>query len=279
VAVDLHMHSTASDGADQPNQLPQRVAEAGLEAFALTDHDTVAGLAAAGAGADALGLVFVPGIELSADPGPEGGTMHILGYLFDSTAPELVSLIKNVQEARRERNPQIVERLQALGVDMTIEEVRQRADGGVVGRPHIAAVLIEKGYAKTMQDAFMRYLGEQGAAYVVKHRATAKMAIEAIHAAGGLAVLAHPVQLRREGQEFHQTVAQLVDDGLDGLEIHHPDHEPRDRQRLEQLAQRFDLLMTGGSDYHGPDGPRTLGCCSVDMDALDAMRRVVVDRS
>ncbi len=279
VPADLHAHSTASDGMDPPDRLPALALEAGLSAWALTDHDTTDGLPVAAARSEKLGVEFVPGIELSADPGPDGGTLHVLGYCIQSESSLLRQLIERVQRARRERNPKIIQRLQALGVAIEWEEVVRKSVEGLVGRPHVAAVLVEKGYAKTLQDAFTRYLGEQGAAYVSKERPSASEAIQAIHAAGGLASLAHPVQLRRRDEQLHRVIGQLTEAGLDALEVHHPDHGPRDRERFEQLAERFGLLVTGGSDYHGANRQRPLGSCTIQTTALVALREAVAARN
>lgn len=268
---DLHMHSTASDGTDAPESLPALAKAAGLSAFALTDHDTTAGLQACAEAAKRLRIAFVPGIELSASPQLDAdsadaamGTMHILGYYIRHDDPQLAEIQNWLREAREQRNPQIVEQLNKLGVKIDYEQVVEAADGGIVGRPHIAQVMVAKGYVKSMHEAFARYIGEGAAAHVRKDRLSPAKAIEAIHHAGGLAVLAHPVQLKLETpNQLEHIVARLTDLGLDGIEIYHSDHRPQDTQHFTQLANRFNLLTTGGSDYHGSRKTVKLNQCHV----------------
>lgn len=270
--VDLHLHSTASDGTDAPGALPALAERAGLCAIALTDHDTTVGHEACAAACERIGIRFVPGIELSAERGQPRGSMHILGYFIDPTDPTLAGVIEEVSGARRERAPQIVEKLNDLRVAITLEEVEAQAGGAFIGRPHIAEVLRQKGYVKSIKDAFTRYLGQNAPAYVRKDNLPTERAIEAIHAAGGLAVLAHPVQLRSEDeQDLQQTVQRLVDQGLDGLEIHHADHTAAQVQQYRQLAHRLDLLTTGGSDYHGLAKTIALGSQRVPHEHLDQL--------
>lgn len=265
---DLHMHSTASDGSDAPEALPELAQQKGLDAIALTDHDTTAGLSACAEAAQRIGLAFVPGIELSADPAsarparrntqPDQteprGTLHILGYFIRHDDPTLEQLQHRLREARAQRNPEMVQKLQSLGVDISYQEVLDLAQGEAsqaIGRPHIGRLLVQKGYVKSMHEAFARYIGEGAAAYVRKDRLTAEQAIESIHAAGGLASLAHPAQLNLENDTLEHVVARLADLGLDAIETYHSDHTRQHRQQFERLAHRFRLVNTGGSDYHG----------------------------
>ncbi|MEM9416559.1 MAG: PHP domain-containing protein [Planctomycetota bacterium] len=285
---DLHMHSTASDGTDAPGSLARLVKDAGLSGFALTDHDTTAGLAEAAKAAKRLRIKFIPGIELSADPAsiappeatpeatgtsadtggkaPAVGTLHILGYHVRHDDPGLAHLGEQLRATRSKRNPEVVDKLQQLGVKIAYEEVLAvagvpesawgdpqaiDATGVIVGRPHIAQVLITKGYVKSVHEAFAKYIGFGGAAHTRKDRLSAKEAIEAIHAAGGAAVLAHPVQLRLPEDLLEHAVARLSDLGLDGIETRHSDHSPSDTEQFANYAERFGLVTTGGSDYHG----------------------------
>lgn len=280
---DLHMHSTASDGTDAPAELPALAREAGLSAIALTDHDTTAGIAAGAAAAAEAGIAFVPGIELSADPAslqaPTGrrgtalsggangealsqGTLHVLGYFIDPENAELAQLQQRLRDAREQRNPAMVQKLQSLGVKIEHQEVVNlaTAEGSKApGRPHIARLLVDKGYVKSSHEAFARYIGQHGAAYVRKDRLAAEEAIDTIHRAGGLATLAHPVQLELEPEALEHALARLRDLGLDAIELYHSDHSPGDRQRLSRLADQFNLLTTGGSDYHGNNKRIPLG--------------------
>ncbi len=271
--IDLHSHSTVSDGRLSPAELAEAASRAGLSALGLTDHDTVDGHAVCAAACAEHGITFVPGVELSCDPGRRGATLHILGYFVRPDAPELVQLMRRLIAARDQRNPRIIERLRALGVDITLDEVSATAGEGVVGRPHIADVLIRKGYAKTIQDAFNRYLAEGGAAYVPKERADAAAAIAAIRSAGGVASLAHAAQLRcADFDALRHTIAALVDNGLEAVEIWHPDHDVIWRRRLEEMVERLGILATGGSDFHGEHHGSALGSQGVPDQCLDDMR-------
>lgn len=260
---DLHAHSTASDGTDAPGDLPRLAKAAGLKAIALTDHDTTAGLAEFLAAAKKARIKAVPGIELSADPSvlhaePDKvarlGTLHILGYFIDPESAHLAEIEARLREARAQRNPEMIERLKELGMNIDYEEVIEAAGGagGIVGRPHIGQVMMRKGYVKSIHEAFTRYIGQGGEAYVRKDRLSAEEAINAIHEAEGLAVLAHPTQLGIDhADELEHAVAKLKNLGLDGIETRHSDHEPRDTERFMKLAEKLNLLTTGGSDYHG----------------------------
>lgn len=289
--VDLHTHSTASDGTDAPGDLPRLAKQAGLDGFALTDHDTTAGLAPAAAAAKKAGIKFVPGIELSivadpfaeasplADDGPtDMGSIHLLGYHVRSDSEALMVIETKLRRARETRNPQIIEKLDELGVRISYDDVLVIAQVGdesqgkhAVGRPHIAQLMIERGYVKSMHEAFARYLGPGAAAYVPRELPTADKAINAIHAAGGVAVLAHPVHLGLNADDLEHTLARLADLGMDGIETHHSDHEPADVKRLTALAERFDLITTGGSDYHGSRKAIALGSVVAPDNTLDKL--------
>jgi predicted metal-dependent phosphoesterase TrpH len=193
-------------------------------------------------------------IATGADNTPAAGTLHILGYFIEPDHPTLAQLQKRLRHAREQRNPAMVEKLNALGVKLTHQEVVDLAaseGSDAPGRPHIARLLLDKGYVKSIHEAFARYIGQNGAAYVRKDRLTAQQAIEAIHQAGGLASLAHPIQLELDSEGLEHAVARLSDMGLDAIETHHSDHAARHRQQFQRFAERFSLLTTGGSDYHG----------------------------
>jgi predicted metal-dependent phosphoesterase TrpH len=250
--VDLHTHSTASDGTFAPADVVRLAHAANLSGLALTDHDTVAGLPTAAAEAARLGLAFLPGIEISAIPPTEGGTLHILGYGIDPASPVLAEMTRALVEARDTRNPRIVARLRDLGIDITMDEVLAEAKGGVIGRPHIAALLVKKGVVPTMKHAFDEYLGQGGKAYVDKERLSPRDAIAHIRQSGGVAVLAHPVQLRTTNDaQLERVLKDLVDLGLEGLEVLHSDHTPALVEKYSDLADRYHLLKSGGSDFHG----------------------------
>ncbi len=272
--VDLHMHSTASDGRIAPGGLAELAVEKQLSAIALTDHDSTDGLLECAAGCRQAGIDFVPGIEISAERGQPRGTLHILGYFIDPDAAPLLEIAAELQEARDERAPQIVEKLNALGVDVTLDEVLEGVGGRMIGRPHIASVLVDKGYAKTINDAFGKYIGQGAPAYVRKDRLAPQRAIDAIHTAGGLACLAHPVQMHYDDDEdLLRIVTGLKEMGLDGIEVYHKDHTPELVEQYQALARRYELVMTGGSDYHGPHRPDArLGSQRVPREIYDALR-------
>ena len=259
--VDLHTHSTASDGTLSAAEVVALADAASLAAFALTDHDTTSGLAEArAAAASRPALRFIPGVEVSARYSP--GTMHILGLGIDESSQPLRKLLAGFIDARDERNPRILSKLHALGMDVGMDDVLAAAESfdpgrrHVIGRMHIAEAMRVKGYAQSIQDAFTRYLGSGGPAFVDKERLEPRGVIEGIIAGGGVAVLAHPVQLKiDEGQELEDYVRRLAGWGLGGIEVYHPDHSDQQTRRYLDLARRLGLLVTGGSDFHGAAKP------------------------
>jgi hypothetical protein len=253
--IDLHTHSTFSDGTLSPAALLRAAREAGVTHLALTDHDTVAGLAEAREEAGRQGVAFMGGLEISAEYPP--GTMHILGYGFDESSPSLLQKLAYVQQARRDRNPKIVENLNRLGLAVTMEEVSAEAGGEVVGRPHFAAVMVRKGHVQSIQEAFDRFLAKGQPAYMDKVRLSPEDSIAAIRAAGGVAVLAHPLQLKAGSDEAVESIVSgLARLGLQGLECYYRNHTEEDTARFLGLARRHDLVPTGGSDFHGSNRPR-----------------------
>ena len=249
--VDLHCHSRASDGTLTPRELADLARRSGLAGFALTDHDTAAGLEEAADAARELGMDFVTGIEISCvHPAP--GTMHLLGYCVDPKSKTLAELSQHLIDARNNRNPRIIERLRELGVSITMQEVEQEAGGQVLGRPHIAAILARKGYVSSIQQAFDKYLGQGGLAYFDKERLTRREAMDLVLGAGGIAVLAHPIQLKTENDgQLDRIVKDMMDMGLQGIEVMHSDHTADLVEKYTRLADRYGLLKTGGSDFHG----------------------------
>jgi 3',5'-nucleoside bisphosphate phosphatase len=249
--VDLHSHSTASDGTLPPSEVVALAKRNGLSALALTDHDTVAGVPEASDAARQAGIDFLPGIEISCDV-PKPATMHLLGYGVDPQSPILLDLTKRLIEGRSERNPKIIRRLNELGVQITMEELEAEANGGVIGRPHIAAILLRKGYVSSIKNAFDKYLAPGGAAYFDKERVSPKQAIDMVRQSGGLPVLAHPSQLRTENDaQLDRMIKDLVDLGLAGLEVIHSDNNDAMTAKFTALADKYGLLKTGGSDFHG----------------------------
>jgi predicted metal-dependent phosphoesterase TrpH len=254
--VDLHMHSTASDGSRAPADVVREAKRIGLAAIALTDHDTLDGLAEATATGAELGVRIVPGIELSAVEG--NVETHILGlHLSDTRVME--SRLIDLREMRRNRALRIVQRLNELGVRVEFSSVLDQAAGGAIGRPHVARAMIAEGWAVDFRDAFERYLGNGKPAYVMKERLAVADAIGLIHDAGGIAVLAHPAQ-----GGTRERVEAFVREGMDGVEVRHPSHSSEDIARLGALVEHFSLVPSGGSDWHGAaEGPRTLGMMRV----------------
>ena len=255
--VDLHCHSTASDGTLPPAEVVRLARDSGLAGLSLTDHDSIGGVAEAAAEAQRLGLAFLTGIEISAEY-PHPGTMHILGYGVDIDSPSLRELTRQLLEGRDNRNPKIIQKLQELGVSITMEEVEREAKSDQsekkkpIGRPHIAAILLRKGYVSSIKHAFDKYLAPGGLAYFDKERLSPRRALEMIRESGGLPVLAHPVQLRTPNDaELERLVKDLIDLGLAGLEVIHSDHTPELIEKYTAMADRYGLVKTGGSDFHG----------------------------
>lgn len=253
--VDLHFHSTASDGTTPPAETARLAHAAGLSAIALTDHDTIAGVAEAREESRRLGIDFVTGIEISAEY-PRPGTLHMLGYGIDIAHPAVRDLTTRLQAGRGDRNGRLIAKLNEIGIPITMDEVRAIAGDGVMGRPHFAQALVNRRIVSTIQQAFDEYLGQGGRAYLDKERLSPAEAISLIHEAGGLAVLAHPVQLRKTNDlQLETEIKNLVDVGLDGVEVIHSDHDDRIIRRLSEWADRFGLIKTGGSDFHGTTKP------------------------
>jgi predicted metal-dependent phosphoesterase TrpH len=254
--VDLHTHSTASDGSRAPGEVVRAARAAGLVAVALTDHDTLAGLPEARSTGAAIGLRVIAGVELSAVE--VDLETHILG-LHLSELSELEHRLVALREMRVNRAARIVEKLNQLGIAVTFESVLKESAGGAVGRPHVARALIAGGWVVDFREAFERYLGNAKPAFVAKDHLPLGDAISLIHRAAGAAILAHPGHLCTR-----ERIAPLVALGLDGLEVLHPSHSWDDSQRLDALAAEFNLVRSGGSDWHGaPDGARALGMMRV----------------
>ena len=253
--IDLHVHSDASDGTDPPAEVVRRAAAAGLDVVALTDHDTMAGIAAAVA-ALPPGLTLVPGLELSCLD--DGRSMHLLGYLCDPGDPALAAETELIRDDRTRRARAMVARLAELGAPVTWEQVSAIAGDAVVGRPHIARALAEAGVVATPADAFTaEWIADGGRAHIGRYAPDAARGIALVRGAGGVPVLAHP---RSPGYEIaDEVVAGLAAAGLAGLEVFHPDHDHSERTRLTQLANSLDLVMTGGSDDHGAFNDSGLG--------------------
>lgn len=250
VQADLHTHSTASDGQYTPSQLVSLAKKAGIEVLALTDHDTLDGLDEAIQAGNALCLQVIPGVELSAK---EYDTFHILGYAFQRDAQELQRLCRHMRQQREARNPRLLAFLHRRGVDLSLEEVRSFAGGAVLGRPHFAQAMVCRGYVKNSREAFDRYLDtEEYHQEVERDKPSVRRCIEAIHASGGKAVLAHPYQIGLEDNTLEELVGKLAAGcGLDGIECFYPRHTPEQTAFYLSLVEKYQLHATGGSDFHG----------------------------
>jgi hypothetical protein len=277
--VDLHAHSTASDGTEPPADLVAGAARAGLGALALTDHDTLEGLDAAAAAADALGVRLIPGVELSCQW--DGGAMHLVVLFLEPGSGPLQDRLAGLRAARDGRNARIVERLVGMGIEITLDEVEAEAGGGSVGRPHLAAVLVRKQVVPDIPTAFDRYLAAGRPAYVGRERLTPAEAISLARASSAVPVLAHPFTLGIAlDSELRATLRGLAEMGLIGVEVEYSTHLPEERLRLRRIAADAGLLPSGGSDYHGaykPDiqlgvGKGDLAVAGSILDDLEAAR-------
>ena len=256
MAVDLHIHSTISDGTLTPQQIVQVAQEKGLTAIAIADHDVVAGVEPAMQAARGSGLQVIPAVEISTEH--HGSEIHLLGYFIDIESPGLLEKLHKIREARRRRARQIVQKLNKLGVGITVADVAAQAGQGSTGRPHIAAALVKAGYVSSSQEAFARYLTPGRPAYVPRYRLSPSEAVQTITQAGGLAVLAHPSIDNAE-----KYIDELREEGLGGLEAYHTHHTDAQTRRFLQLADKLGLLVTGGTDSHGPRGPSPVEIGSV----------------
>ncbi|KUO04388.1 PHP domain-containing protein [Streptomyces caeruleatus] len=269
--IDLHTHSTASDGTDTPGELVRNAAAAGLDVVALTDHDTTRGYAEA-IGALPEGLTLVTGAELSCRVG--GVSMHMLAYLFDPEEPALLAERELVRDDRVPRAQGMVGKLNELGVAVTWEQVLRIAGEGSVGRPHVATALVELGVVPTVGDAFTEdWLADGGRAFVEKHETDPFEAIRLVKAAGGVTVFAHPAASKRGRTVPEAVIAEMAAAGLDGIEVDHMDHDPDTRARLRGLAKELGLLTTGSSDYHGSRKTCVLGEYTTDPEVYGEITR------
>lgn len=270
--VDLHMHSTASDGSLAPARVVDAAHAAGLSAISLTDHDTMAGLPEAEEAAAAFGIRVVAGVELSAHDGAR--EIHLLA-LHVGKRELIETRLSGFRDARETRAASIVDKLRHIGIDVNIDTVMAEAAGGAVGRPHVARALIKGGHVRDNREAFDKFLGAGRPGFVAKERLEARAAISLAHAAGAIVVWAHPgTEGRRERLE------PLVNMGLDGIEIRHPSHMSEDVKRLSALCEFFGLVPSGGSDWHGSmEGPRTIGCMHISPSWLQQQDELVARRT
>jgi predicted metal-dependent phosphoesterase TrpH len=260
--VDLHLHSTASDGALAPEAVVRAARDAGLSAIALTDHDTVGGVAAAQREGEASGVRVIAGVELSAHDGKD--EVHLLG-LHIARVELMADALARFRDDRVSRAEQIVAKLNAIGVPLAVDAVLAESGGGAVGRPHVARALVKGGFVADEREAFYRYLAAGKKAYVDKPRLEVADAVRLVHEAGGIVVWAHP-----GGEGRRERVERFVAAGLDGVEVRHPSHTADDIERLGALADFLGLVRSGGSDWHGQPGARAIGMMQVPAAWLEA---------
>lgn len=264
--IDLHLHSTCSDGTSTPREVVRRAAEAGLIVISLTDHDSTEGVAEAQDEGARLGVEVVSGTELSARN--DGADVHILGYFIDPDHPDLISWLDTFRRARLQRAERMVSKLNRMGLRVPLEQVLARAGPGAIGRPHIADVMVEEGLVFSVDEAFQKYLAYSKPAYVDKYSQSPARAIQVIRAAGGLACLAHPGLYRRD-----DLIPDMVSAGLDGIEVRHTKHNASQVARYSKIAAENNLLCTGGSDCHGDGrGNPIIGTVDVPASYVEAMK-------
>jgi len=264
--IDLHVHTTASDGLLAPCDIVTLALDLGLSVVAITDHDSVSGVEEAISAASGTSLEVVPGVELSVHA-MGGSDAHILGYFIDHNDPVLTAALERLREARFARAGAMVEALRAAGHPISLEDVMDHADGGAVGRVHVARALVSARSVDTVEDAFMDLIGRDGPFYVRKALFLPHEALKMIHEAGGVAVLAHP------GVSGEGPLIGLIAEGLDGIEAFHADHSQPQRDHFASVARRFGLVSTGGSDFHGPSlRSATLGAGACPPGAVEELR-------
>ena len=251
--IDLHLHTTHSDGSLRPAEVLARAKQADVSAVAITDHDITTGIPEAMAAGAALGIEVVPGVEISSFDGKS--ELHILGYCLDWQDPQLNGRLAILRNSRHRRNPLIIERLRTVGLDVTYEEVRALAGTESVGRPHIAQLLMQKHYVTSAKEAFDRYLAEGKPAYVARELPVPAEAIRWIREAKGVAVLAHPTWIKTSDEGLRDCVQALKEAGLGGIEVHYSTHSKSQTASYLDLARHLGLLITGGSDFHGITKP------------------------
>ena len=256
--IDLHTHSTYSDGTDKPSELINKALAAGITIIGLTDHDSVSGWQEA-TKALRSGISLVPGAEISCQT-TDGISVHILGLLFDANNTELMNTLEKTRENRHGRMEKIIARINEAGIDITMKDVlEQLSDGATLGRPHLADALVKKGVVTSRDEAFTQMLHNNSKYYVSHYSPTPEAAIALIKAAGGVSVIAHPMASHRGRTISLETFGSLIDSGLDGIEVDHRDHSPDEKKQLISLASESNLVMTGASDYHGNGKLNSLG--------------------
>ncbi len=273
--IDLHTHSTASDGIYSPTELLHRAKAIGLRVLALTDHDNTGGLDEAAKIAAQLDIDFIPGIEINTDV--NGGEVHVLGYFVEYQRPAFQAILTVLRDARERRGQRMVELLNEEGVHVAWERVREIAEGSV-GRPHVAKALLEAGYVKIIGEAFDKYIGTGKPAYVPRYKLTPEDAVRLIVSVNGLPVIAHPIELPGL-TELHNWLPNLCKAGMVGLETYYGPYTTENEQALQSLAQQYQLVATGGTDFHGPGiHPTPLGGRYVPYTAVEGLKAEALKR-
>jgi predicted metal-dependent phosphoesterase TrpH len=274
MTIDLHTHSSCSDGTESPTQILQRAADAGLNVVALTDHDTIAGWEEARASAAGLPVTLVCGLEVSARI--EAGGVHVLGYGFDGCNERLQSLLARIREARQCRLIAMIHRLRDQGIELSPDDFALQADAGVpMGRPHLADALVSLGHAETRGEAIHRWLRRGSPGYVERWSPDPFEAVTCVSRAGGVAVLAHPWGPTSRIAVSRDFIAALTDAGLAGIEVDHPDHNPTNREALRRIGADLALVTTGGSDYHGAGKAHGIGSATTRREQFDRLMALV----
>jgi predicted metal-dependent phosphoesterase TrpH len=276
IYIDLHVHTTASDGSMTPAEIVRYAYEKGLAAVAITDHDTMDGVEQALEEGRKLGFEVIAGVEISVDFMPE---MHLLGYFLDGHYEPILNTLQDLREKREYRNPRIVSKLNDLGIEISMSEVDKKAGGSIISRAHIARVLVEKGYVADMEEAFDKYLAFGRKAYVKKEKLAPDEGIAAIIRSGGIPVLAHPIYLDMTMAQLDNLLGELAEAGLKGIEAYYTDNTASQTEELLQLAKRHSLVATGGSDFHGSFKPEIelgsgRGLLRVPYSVLEQLRNV-----
>ena len=275
--VDLHLHTTHSDGNLSPTELVDLCARKGLKVIAVSDHDSTEGIDEALAAAKPRGIEVIPAIELSADvPNNE---IHMLGYFVDTTDHEFQDTLAKFRDGRKDRAREMVDRLNDLDIHITWEQVQRIADGAAVGRPHIAQAMVERGYVQYNKDAFDRYLGRNGLAYIQRPRLKPEEAVQMLLRNGALPAMAHPLYYERTNiPALEKTIADLKEAGMVGLEVHYGEFSTDEIEMLKSIAQKFDLVPCGGSDYHASGNPGEIhpGDAGPPMSSVDALRKRLI---
>jgi len=253
--IDLHTHSTVSDGSDAPRRIPELAAEAGCSAVALTDHDRLDGVEEARSRAEELAITLIAGCELSCASPAAAGSMHVLVYFVEPTEGALQDKLAELQTVRDRRNHALAERLEDLGLPVSYDEMQEEAGGSGAGRPHAAAVLVRKGVVGSVGEAFERWLGDGRPGYVERTRLEPAEALRLVGESGGVASVAHPLSMKMTGADLEATMSELAGLGLVGMECIYGRYSPEEREGLAAIARRLGLVVTGGSDHHGTYKP------------------------